>query len=312
MNIRDFCSDFEKKIGRPVEKGVLLSRYSNFRIGGEADLFFEAGSLFQLKKSIELARQHSIPFYLIGGGYNLLFDDQGFRGLIIKNSVKGIKLLSSNEVEVLAGTSLEGFLTFLEEHSFSGFEFLAGIPGSVGGALFGNAGAFNRSVGEFMLRAVVLDREGRERTVDRDSFRFQYRKSILQEKHETLLVAVFSLHKGERQRIRERIERNLKKRVSKHPPPGTACAGSYFKNPVLPDGRKLAAGELLERAGAKGLRVGGATVFPGHANFIVNQGGATARDVLELARLLKEKVREEFGIQLEEEVIFLPATSSMP
>ena len=312
MAEKEFLLDFKEHIERPLRKNILLSNYSSFRIGGKADYCFEAASVSELKTAILLARQHSIPYYVIGGGYNLLFADDGFRGLIIRNRAHGIRLRGGSEVEVLSGTPLSEFIHFLEEKGLSGLEFSAGIPGTVGGAIFGNAGAFNHSLGEFLKEAVLLDERGEERTVQRSYFKFQYRQSSLREKHHTLLQAIFTCRSGEREEIRRVVEQNLKARERRHPPENTACAGSYFKNPVLPDGRKVAAGELLEEVGAKGFRVGGAAVYPGHANFILNCERAKASDVLSLARVLKERVREKFGVELEEEVIFLPATSSMP
>lgn len=312
MAEKDFCIHFLEKIKKPLKKDILLSNYSSFQIGGKADYFFEATSIEELKTSILLARQCSLPYYLIGGGYNLLFDDDGFRGLIIRNRVQGIKLKRIEEIEVLTGTPLSQLLQFSEERGLSGLEFSVGIPGTVGGAIFGNAGAFNQSIGEFLKEAFLLDEEGEEVRVQKDYFKFGYRQSSLRKKSTILLRAVFKLQKGDKEKIRKATEENLRKRRMKHPAEDTACAGSYFRNPVLPAGTKVVAGYLLEQVGAKEMRVGGAAVSPDHANFIINLQRATARDVLSLAQILKERVKERFGIELEEEVIFLPATSSMP
>ncbi|MBN2206462.1 MAG: UDP-N-acetylenolpyruvoylglucosamine reductase, partial [Candidatus Aminicenantes bacterium] len=141
---------------------------------------------------------------------------------------------------------------------------------------------------------------------------FSYRRSRLKDVHDIVLEARFRVEPEDPAAIGRRIRDFLKSRSGKHPCPGTACAGSYFKNPVLSDGTKLAAGRLLEQAGAKGLRVGDAAVFEGHANFIINLGRATARDVRRLAAELKERVRTTSGVALEEEVVFLPAATSMP
>jgi UDP-N-acetylmuramate dehydrogenase len=159
---------------------------------------------------------------------------------------------------------------------------------------------------------VLVDEKGEEVKVTSDYFKFRYRHSFLREKHDILLKVSFRLKKGDKQRIIKRIEENLEKRREKHPPQETACAGSYFKNPVLPDGTRIPAGYLLEQVGAKDLRVGGASVFPGHSNFIINLERARAQDVLCLAQELKERVKEKFGIELEEEVIFLPACAQAP
>jgi UDP-N-acetylmuramate dehydrogenase len=311
MAEKDFSRYFLDKVKKPVEKDVSLQDYSSFRIGGKTDYFFEPTSIIEIKSSVVSAREYPLPYYLIGGGYNLLFDDDGYCGLIIRNRVKGIKMRLNEEVEVLSGTPLNELLQFLIERELAGLEFLAGIPGTIGGALFGNAGSFNQSIGDYLKEAVLLDEEGKEAKVQQDYFGFSYRQSNLREKHRILLRAVFKLRKGSKKKIEKNIEENLMIRKSKLPPEESACAGSYFKNPVMPDGTKVAAGYLLDQVGTKGLTIGQAAVHTSHANFIVNLDRASARDVLSLARELKERVKERFGIELEEEVIFLPADSSM-
>lgn len=312
MAEKDFSHYFLDKVKKSLKRDVSLRNYSSFRIGGKADNFFEATTITELKSSVFSAREYPLAYYLIGGGYNLLFDDDGYRGLIIRNRVEGIKIRQNEEVEVLSGTSLNEFLQFLIERELAGLEFLAGIPGTVGGALFGNAGSFNQSIGDFLKEAFLLNEEGKEAKVHQDFFGFSYRQSILRKKHCILLKAVFKLQKGNKKKIEKVIEENLRTRRSKLPSEETACAGSYFKNPIMPDGTKVAAGYLLEQVGAKGLTIGQAAIDTGHANFIINLDRASARDVLSLAQELKKRVKERFGIELEEEVIFLPADSSMP
>jgi UDP-N-acetylmuramate dehydrogenase len=309
----DFSRRFLDKVGKPLKRSVFLRGHSNFRIGGRADYFFEANSLPEFMKSILLAREHPFPYFIIGGGYNLLFADDGFRGLIIKNRVKGIKQGEKKaEIEALAGTPLRDLIQFSIDSSLSGFEFLAGIPGTVGGAVFSNAGAFGQSIGEFLKEAEILDRKGKRVKVKKDYFKFRYRHSVLSEKKDVFLRAVFELHHGEKKKIKARVGKNLEKRKSNHPPQEVACAGSYFKNPVLPDGSRVPAAYFLDRVGAKNLRFGGAAVYSGHANFIINKEKASAQDVLRLAQELKQRVKDKFGLELEEEVIFLPAGSSTP
>jgi UDP-N-acetylmuramate dehydrogenase len=309
----DLPGHFLDNVGEPLKESVLLRDYSNFNIGGKADYFFEATSVPGLVKSILFARESSFPYFVIGGGYNLLFDDDGFRGLIIKNSVKGIKQAGKkSEIEALGGTPLRDLIQFSTDKGLSGFEFLAGIPGTVGGAVFSNAGAFGQSIGKFLKDAEILDSKGKRVKVKRHYFDFRYRHSILSKKYDVFLRAVFELHPGVKEEIKARIEENLEKRKSNHPPEDVACAGSYFKNPVLPDGRRIPAAHFLDKVGAKNMKVGGAAVYEGHANFIINKERASAQDVLRLARELKGRVRERFSVELEEEVIFLPAGSSAP
>ena len=307
---KDFSSLFKDIVKKPVKRDVFLSNYSSFQIGGKADYYFEAETVFELKNAISIANKCSLPFYIIGGGYNLLFDDDGFRGFIIRNKVQGIKLIGKSDIEVLSGTSLSQVIQFVQKSGLSGIEFLVGIPGTIGGAVFGNAGAFNQSIGDLLKEAYVLDETGEETRVHKDYFEFKYRQSSLRRNHDILLRAVLSCQYGGSKQMKKALEKNLKTRKMKHPPENTACAGSYFKNQVKPDDSKVAAGELLEQIGAKGLRVGGAAVYSGHANFIINLGGARAKDILELAKILKDRVKEKTGFELIEEVIFLPATPS--
>lgn len=302
---------FKEQVGRSLQKSVPLKDYSTFRIGGPADYFFEAHNLQELKEAIIFARQQKIPFYVIGAGSNILFADEGYRGLIIKNSSKGINFLpESEEVEALSGTNLSELIAFTAQSGLCGLEFLAGIPGTVGGAVWGNAGAFGRSIGERLVSAIIWQ-GGREERVESEYFAFGYRTSRLKATRSLLLSARFKLEKANKEVIKKRINDLLALRRLKHPPPETASAGCFFKNILLPDGQKLAAGLLLDQAGVKGLRHGGAQVYPGHANFIINLGEATAADVLQLAREMKARVKEKFGLELEEEVIYLEATASM-
>ncbi|NIM91347.1 MAG: UDP-N-acetylmuramate dehydrogenase [Candidatus Aminicenantes bacterium] len=312
MPEKSFDINFFNKLKKPLQKNISLRDYSNFRIGGKADYFFEATTVDELKKAILLARQYSLPYYLIGGGYNILFDDDGYRGLIIRNKAQGVGTRRREEIEALSGTSLRQVLQFLTENGLAGLEFLAGIPGTIGGAVSSNAGAFDKSIGHFLSEAILLDKKGEEIQVRKDYFSFSYRQSQLTEKQAVLLKAVFKVQEGDKKKVQESIEKNLKIRKGKHPSEEVACAGSFFKNPVLSDGKKVSAGFLLDQAGAKDLKVGRAAVYRGHANFIINLDRASAKDVLLLAQELKERVREKFSVELEEEVIFLPAASSMP
>lgn len=304
---RDFSEHFFKTVKKKLERSVSLRDYTNFRVGGKADYFFHAASFLDLKEAVRSARQFEVPYYIIGGGYNILFDDEGFRGLIIKNCVRGIEKKGAANIEVCSGTPIRELIQFCAANAMEGFEFLAGIPGTVGGAVFGNAGAFDRAIGSFLTEALVLDANGAQVRIKRDYFAFDYRQSRLRTSRDLLLTATFLLHKGRQEDIERKIAENLAKREKKHPPEEVACAGSYFKNPVLPDGKRVAAAHYLDKVGAKDLSVGGAAVFSNHANFIINKQKATAREILSLAQELKSRVKKRFGIELEEEVIYLPA-----
>ena len=304
---------FREAMERPLRRRVSLRRHSSFRIGGPADYFFAARSLREIRSCLRFVYECSLPYYVIGSGTNMLFADGGFRGLILKNEVRGInRMRGEDRVVALAGTPLADLVSFALEDGLERIEFAAGIPGTVGGAVFGNAGAWGLSIGQLLEEALILDEQGNEIRVGKDFFEFGYRDSSLKRRHLTLLETVFKLRKGDKGRIKAKMDENLARRKSPCPSPKMAYAGSFFKNPVLPDGTRMAAGRLLEKVGAKELNKGGAQVYPGHANFILNCGGATAEDIRALARTMKARVKRKFGIELEEEVIYLPAGFSMP
>jgi UDP-N-acetylmuramate dehydrogenase len=304
---------FRDAVNRPLRRRVSLRRHSSFRIGGPADRFFEAASLKEVRDCLRFVREKSLPYYVIGAGTNMLFADDGFRGLILKNQAQGIaRGKEKGRVSALTGTPLADLVSYALEDGLEGLEFAAGIPGTTGGAVFGNAGAWGLSIGELVEDALVLDERGDESRVGRNFFEFGYRDSLLKRRHLTVLEVGFRLSRGDKGRIKARMEENLGKRKSPCPSPRMAYAGSFFKNPVLPDGTRVAAGRLLDEVGAKALRRGGAGVYAGHANFILNFGGAKARDVRALAGMMKARVKRKFGIELEEEVIYLPAGFSMP
>ena len=305
-----FEAAFLEHLGAAPSRNVPLSALSSFGIGGPADLFFEALTEEELAKAVSLAFAEKYPLYVIGGGYNLLFDDAGYRGLIVRNRLEGIRQ-EGQCLNVLSGTSLACVLNEAVAAGLTGLEFLAGIPGTVGGAIYGNAGAYGWSIGDVLRWATVLRPDGERKTVARENLGFGYRDSALKREPGIVLKATLLCSPGDRRESEARIKEILGKRWAKHPPHGTACAGSYFKNSCSASGARVAAGQLLEQAGARGLAVGDAAVSDVHCNFIVNRGNAKAADVLRLAEELKEKVYRTFGVRLEEEVIHLRADASM-
>lgn len=305
-----FRKAFLERMGASPSENVPLSAMSSFGIGGPADLFFEARTEGELEAAVSLAVAERFPFYVIGGGNNLLFDDSGYRGLIIRNRLEGV-VLGEIRISVLSGTGLPCVLREALGASLCGLEFLAGIPGTVGGAVYGNAGAYGWSIGEVLETATILRPGGRKETLSRGELGFGYRDSALKKTPGIVLSATLLCAPGDSAESEAKIRDILEKRRAKHPPLGTACAGSYFKNSVSGTGARIAAGKLLQQASACGLTVGDAAVYENHANFIINRGNARARDVLILAEELKDRVFKAFGIRLEEEVIYLRADASM-
>ena len=280
-----------------------LAPFTSFRTGGPAAYFLPVSTSEQAARAIREAHRLGLDFVLIGGGSNLLVADDGYDGLVVKVDIRGIQVRDGSVIECGAGEDLMGLVRFAEENSLTGLEFAAGIWGTVGGAIYGNAGAFGGEIGDIIIDVTLVDRDGSVRKVDREYCRFQYRDSYLKKTREIVTAARLQMQPGDRDAIRAKIEEILALRVAKHPEQLTA--GCFFKN--IPDETqpygKLPAGKLLEESGAKELQVGGAKVFERHANIVVNTGHATTADICALGKLMKEKVRKRFGIELEEEVI---------
>ncbi|MDD8025578.1 MAG: UDP-N-acetylmuramate dehydrogenase [Acidobacteriota bacterium] len=306
----EFARAYERETGRSPRRDEPMNRHASFRIGGPADLYIETASPSELKAAVGLARAAGVRHRVIGGGFNLLFDDDGYRGLIIRNSARGLAFRTASEtIEAASAAAVDDLTGKAAALGWGGLEFLAGIPGTLGGAIYGNAGAFGRAMCDVLAEARLLTPEGGEIRVGPESLEFAYRHSRLKKSADILLSASLRLAPAPPDRIRAAMDENVALRSRRHPPRATAYPGSFFKNPILPDGCKQAAGFLLEQTGVRGLRVGGASVFQGHCNFIINDAGATARDVLGLAAEMKRRVLEKYGIVLEEEVIFVPASA---
>jgi UDP-N-acetylmuramate dehydrogenase len=208
--IADLDARFLEAVGRPLVRGVSLKELSSFRIGGPADLFFEVATSEELVAAVGFARRTGVPHYVIGGGYNILFADEGYRGLIVHNRAQGLTPgPEPGEVEVLSGTPLSRLLQHALDGGLEGLEFLAGIPGTVGGALYGNAGAFGRAMGDVFVRAVFLGDDGNERPATREDMTFGYRNSVLKTKPVVILNAVLEAVPGETARLGDAVCREL-------------------------------------------------------------------------------------------------------
>jgi UDP-N-acetylmuramate dehydrogenase len=250
-----------------------------------------------------------MPWFLLGGGSNLVVSDSGIDGLVVHNKTTELKHVDheSRQISLSSGLDLEFLVELAHQLGMSGVECFAGIPGSLGGAIFGNAGAYGRSISDVLIDAQVLFPDGSIQTVSNSFFQFDYRTSRLKREPYIVLSARFQLEAGSPDEIKAKMDDIIEQRHSKHPPYEVGCAGSFFKNlPPLPgEDRRRAAGNVLEQAGAKAMSYGGARVFDKHANFIINEGKATANDVRHLADMLKKKVLKDFGIELSEEVLYV-------
>jgi UDP-N-acetylmuramate dehydrogenase len=296
-------SDLLAGFGERLQFDEPMSRYSSFKTGGPARYFLNAQTEKQICDAVATANKMGIPFFLLGGGSNLLVSDDGFDGLVIRDEIMGLSLISVNEIECGAGEHLMSLVNFACDSGLTGFEFAAGIWGSVGGAIFGNAGAYGGEIAHVLTSICLVDRTGQAKVATPDYCRFAYRDSYLKVTREIVTSCRLQLKPGYKTDIRAKIDEILASRATKHPDKLTA--GSFFKN--IPDQTqpygKLPAGKLLEEVGAKSLSVGGARVYEKHANIIVSDGTATSREIRQLADIMKAKVLERFGITLEEEVM---------
>jgi UDP-N-acetylmuramate dehydrogenase len=290
-----------------VRTAEALGPYTTFRIGGPADLFYEARSAGELAEAILAARAHGVPYFLLGLGANVLIGDRGFRGLVIRNRARGVEFLPGGRVRAESGTVIHpDLIEAAIERGLSGLEHYAGIPSTVGGALWQNlhflAPAPGRErtmfIAEVTREAEILTAEGERRTVDAGYFEFGYDTSILHHRPDVVLTATFELAPGDPARLRRIVEENLEWRRERHPPLDTEpSAGSIFKKI-----EEIGAGRLIDECGLKGFSIGGAMVTHRHANIFINTGGATAADVRALIAHCQEVVLRRTGYRLEVEI----------
>ena len=312
--------DVGERLRERLGEGLLVAEpmrlHTTFRIGGPADFFHVARTPGSLVEALRAAHELGLPVFLLGGGSNLLVADEGVRGLVVHNACDRV-VFDGGEALAECGAGLHDLVERCAEHGLAGLEFAAGLPGTLGGALFGNAGCHGRDVGSRVVEATHVTPDGATvETRPAAWYEFGYRDSRLKRDRRVLLSCRLRLEPGDRAAVRREMDEKLALRRERHPDwRAEPTAGSYFKNlppdwrapgeSLPPGARRVAAGRLLDECGCRGLRVGGAVVFARHANMIVNAGGATAADVLALAALMKERVRERFGVALEEEVVFL-------
>lgn len=275
-----------------------LSSYTSLRIGGPADYYFEPLDKADATVIIKYLQSQEVPYTVIGKGSNLLVSDSGFRGAVV-NIEKGLKSLKveNTRVYVEAGVLLNRFVDMCIQNSLKGVEMLAGIPGTIGGAIFMNAGAYGGEISTYLTQIEIM-RDGNCYLIPKEDIKFSYRYASFSN-HDVIISAQFQLPVGEKSELEKKKNELLLTRNRKHPINYPNC-GSVFKN--LPD---APAAKYIEECGLKGKRIGNAQVSEKHANFIINLGGATASDVYSLINLVKKSVFEKFSISLELEVKLL-------
>lgn len=281
--------------------GVSLEKFTTFKIGGKVKYFFVAKNKQSLIKAVLWAEEASLPFFILGGGSNLLVADRGFRGLVIKNENNKHET-NGKKISAEAGVPLSSLLKEATKNNLAGLEWSAGIPGTVGGALFGNAGAFGKSMKDSVQGVKIFDVKSRKiKILKKKDCGFSYRESIFKKNKDLVIIsAAFSFKKGKSETINKKIKEYLDYR-KEHQPLNFPSAGSVFKN-----SKNLSAGDLIEKCGLMGKKIGNAEISQKHANFIVNLGKATSKDVMGLVNLAKKSVKNKFGVALEEEIQYLP------
>jgi len=317
-------SQLQKKIGKKVEKNIPLSIYSTFQLGGVAKYFFVAKNNQDVIKAATCAQELSLNTFILAGGSNLLISDNGFDGLVIKMENRDAKIIAPNFIKAQSGVFLVNLSILARDNSLSGMEWGADIPGTVGGAIRGNAGAFGCSMDQIVKSVEVLNLSDLKISVfNNNDCHFGYRDSIFKHnKNFIILSGLFSLSVGVNSVIKAEMKKNLHYRTQNQP--RQPSAGCIFQNIIINEdnlaklktidkgveekikGGKLGSAWLIDRAGLKGYTIGGAQVSHQHANFIIKTGkNARADHVLQLISYIKQQVRDKYGIQLQEEIQYV-------
>lgn len=300
MTEYQFVVDFCKAQGIPFRENAPLSRYTTFRIGGPAAVLVLPENAVQFESAAAFLLKENMPYFLLGNGSNLLFSDEGFHGVVLLAALKQpeITLLTEDyAIKAESGATLSSACAFARDSGLSGLEFAFGIPGTVGGAVYMNAGAYGGQISDVFHSAEYLDETGVRRVVTREEIGFAYRKSFFSGKRLPILSVTFKLFPGDRDEISLKMKNFYERRKQKQPLEYPS-AGSVFKRP-----EGAFAGALIEQCGLKGEAVGGAMVSEKHAGFIINTGGATCKDVSRLIAHIQDTVKAQTGYSLECEVM---------
>lgn len=282
-----------------VQCDVPMSRYCTFRTGGNAAVFASPGSASQMMNIVNFAKLSNVPYYVIGNGSNLLVDDRGYDGLIIHIGKNMSKVdVVDNVVIAMAGATLAKVASVALEHGLGGLEFASGIPGTVGGAVYMNAGAYGGEMKDVVTATTYVDKSGHMGMVRGEEHNFGYRKSVFGE-GDVILMTTFELEYGDKDEISAKMADFNQRRKDKQPLE-MPSAGSTFKRP-----EGYFAGKLIEDCGLRGYSIGGAQVSEKHCGFVVNKGCATTKDILDLIAHIQDTVFRKFGVRLETEVKYL-------
>lgn len=274
-----------------------MSKHTTFKIGGNADVFVKVRNEEQILKIVKFCNENNIPMNIVGNGSNLLVRDNGIRGIVAKMCMDSYHFIDECTVNVEAGMLNAKLARILMENELTGFEFASGIPGTIGGAIRMNAGAYGGEIKDIVVSSMYLDLDdGKKKVIDNEEHCFEYRNSIFSKKNVIILETVLRLKKGEKEKIEAKMAEISESRKEKQPI-DKPSAGSSFKR-----GSDFVTAKLIDEAGLKGMSIGGAEISNKHAGFIVNNGNATADDVLELTKLVQEKIWKKYGKKVELEI----------
>lgn len=300
-----------------VKKDEPISMHTTLQIGGPAKYFLEVTNIDKLKVAVSECRKAGIKYFVLGNGSNMLVSDEGYDGLIIVNKISYIKNIGKR-FSVGAGVLIQDFIDYVIDKGYAGIEKMSGIPGSVGGATYGNAGAYGQTISDCLTKVYALD-VTKFKTYDKSKCEFGYRESVFKKNNNIITGVEFIFEKGEKEFLKKISLDTIQLRSQKYSQ-GIKCPGSYFKNIVtdqlkssviksIPEDKitygKIPAGYLMEEVGAKGNQKGNIKIAEHHGNLIINEGGGTAKDFKELADTYAAKVKKKFGIELEPEVQLL-------
>jgi len=309
MTSSPFAAAMRAAFGDRARENCPLGPFTTFRVGGPADWLLDVRTSDELGTALALAANEGVPVTMLGGGSNVLVADAGVRGLVIRARGGEIRRTGAGSIRADASVTINGLVRWTINHGCAGLEAWAGTPGTVGGAVFGNAHFAGRLIGDLVTHVRLVSRAGVVLEASRAELAFDHEGSRLRRTGEVLLWAEFTAADGDPASLRTIARESLafRKRTQ---PLDTPSAGCIFRNPqpgrdAVPEGIPWSAGALVDRAGLKGAAVGGARVSPTHGNFIVNEGQATARDIRELIGRCRARVREQFGVELHEEIVYL-------
>jgi UDP-N-acetylmuramate dehydrogenase len=292
-----------------MQQNVELAKFTTFQMGGQADYYYAVKDVMMIPKLIEACKEDGLPYVLLGWGSNMIFSDLGFRGLIIHNLARKCELAeevgTGRLIAADSGTLLSQIIQFSLKNNLTGMEKLMGVPGTIGGAVRGNAGAFGLETTHLFEKALIYrPNSGETVEITHADMEFDYRHSKIKDSREIVLKVWLRLQPGDTQAGVEEVRRIITSRAGKHP--SGRSAGSFFKNPSGNSiGEGFSAGYLSDQCGFKGKHIGGAFISEKHGNFLMNDGTATMRDVLELCLEIQQAVLAKFGIKLEREVALI-------